>query len=237
MRSAAFGLPFRDPPREAAPLAQRRFDPTKIVILLVAAAVVIGVVVAFQMLTKPMTQRLNAAPRPVATSVGPSKSSGPSASSSGPTSSAPSAPAVGGVPVIASVSTIDPSDPAGEHPELAARAVDGNPATAWYTRTYNRPDFGGYKPAVGFVLNLAARSTVKSVTLHVNGAGGGVEVRATDAVNPTAGPVLASGPLAADTVLTLTTPTPTSSIVLWFTSLAQTADGSNRIEITEITVS
>ena len=93
------------------------------------------------------------------------------------------------------------------------------------------------KPAVGFVLNLASPATVTSVTLHVNGTGGNVELRATDAASPTAGTALASGPLSADTVLTLSTPTKTSSIVLWFTALAQTADGSNRIEITEITVS
>ena len=103
--------------------------------------------------------------------------------------------------------------------------------------TYKRDDFAGFKPAVGLALTLSEPATVSTVTLHVNGTGGNVEVRATDAASPTAGPVLASGPLSADTVLTLSTPTQTASIVLWFTSLAQTADGSNRIEITEITVS
>jgi hypothetical protein len=235
-RPSGFGLPFDDRIDEPEPLSERRFDPTKLVIALVAVAVVIGVIIAFQLLTKPVTPRNDAVPAPVVTSSAPVGSTPPTASAAQPTSAAPTVPA-GGTPVIASVSTIDPSDPAGEHAELAARAVDGDPATAWYTHTYNTPNFGGIKPAVGFVLNFASPSTVTSVTLHVNGTGGNVELRATDAASPTAGPVLASGPLAADTVLTLSKPTQTSSIVLWFTALAQTADGSNRIEITEITVS
>ncbi|PVU82966.1 hypothetical protein DDP54_08060 [Cellulomonas sp. WB94] len=236
-RPSGFGLPFDDRIDEPESFAERRFDPTKLVIAFVAVAVVIGVIIAFQLLTKPVTPRDDVVPAPVVTTSAPGTSETPAAPAAQPTSAAPTA-ATGGVPVIASVSTIDPSDPTtGEHPELAARAVDGDPSTAWYTRTYNKPNFGGIKPAVGFVLSLSAPATVTSVTLHVNGTGGNVELRATDAASPTAGTVLASGPLSADTVLTLSTPTQTSSIVLWFTALAQTADGSNRIEITEITVS
>ncbi len=235
-RPSGFGLPFDDRIDEPESLSERRFDPTKLVIAFVAVAVVIGVIIAFQLLTKPVATRDVVEPAPVVTSSAPVSSAAPSAPAAHPTSAAPTV-RPGGAPVIASVSTIDPSDPAGEHPEIAARAVDGDPATAWYTRTYNKPNFGGMKPAVGFVLSLASPATVTSVTLHVNGTGGNVELRATDAASPTAGTVLASGPLSADTVLTLSTPTQTSSIVLWFTALAQTADGSNRIEITEITVS
>ena len=237
-RPSGFGLPFDDRIDEPERLSERRFDPTKVVIAFVAVAVVIGVVIAFQLLTKPVTPRGDVAPAPTVTRSASASagSAAPSAPAAQPSSAASTVP-TGGTPVIASVSTIDPSDPAGEHAEIAARAVDGDPATAWYTHTYNQPNFGGMKPAVGLVLNLASPATVTSVTLHVNGTGGNVELRATDAASPTAGTVLASGPLSADTVLTLSTPTKTSSIVLWFTALAQTADGSNRIEITEITVS
>ncbi|CAN5400293.1 hypothetical protein BH11ACT1_BH11ACT1_05730 [soil metagenome] len=233
-RPGGFSLPFDDRTDEPEAFSERRFDPTKFVIAFVAVAVVIGVIIAFQLLTRPVTPRADVVPAPVVTTSAPASSTAPAAQA---TSAAPTVP-TGGAPVIASVSTIDPSDPTtGEHPELAARAVDGDPSTAWYTRTYTKPNFGGIKPAVGFVLTLASPATVTSVTLHVNGTGGNVELRATDAASPTAGTVLASGPLSADTVLTLSTPTQTSSIVLWFTALAQTADGSNRIEITEITVS
>jgi murein biosynthesis integral membrane protein MurJ len=235
--SAGFGLPFDEALGGPEPLAERRFDPTRLMIVAIAVLVVIGVIIAFNQLTKPIALRAPVAgPLPAATSTT-SRSATPGTPGATPSSSAASTQAFGTAPVIASVSTIDPSSPTGEHSELAARAVDGNPATAWYTHTYNNAAFGGMKPAVGFVLNFTAPSKVTSVTLHVNGQGGNVELRATDATNPTAGPVLASGPLSPDTVLTLSTPTTTSSIVLWFTSLSQTPDGSNRIEISEITVS
>jgi eukaryotic-like serine/threonine-protein kinase len=38
-------------------------------------------------------------------------------------------------------------------------------------------------------------------------------------------------------VLTLSAPTETQTVVLWFTSLPQTADGANRLELAEVTVS
>jgi murein biosynthesis integral membrane protein MurJ len=233
--SVGFGLPFDEALGSPEPLTERRFDPTKLMIAVVAVIVVIGVIIAFKQLVSPVAPRAPlAGPVPVASSTAPGQSSTPGAR---PSSSAGSTQAPGAAIAIASVSTIDPSSPTGEHPELAARAVDGDPATTWYTHTYKNANFGGIKPAVGFVLNFAAPSTVTSVTLHVNGQGGNVELRATDATSPTAGPVLASGPLSPDTVLTLSKPTKTSSIVLWFTSLAQAPDGSNRIEISEITVS
>ncbi|MBD3781301.1 MAG: hypothetical protein IE923_18835, partial [Micrococcales bacterium] len=140
-------------------------------------------------------------------------------------------------PVIATVTTIDPSDDDGEHEELVGRLTDGDPATAWYTHTYNRPDFAGFKEAVGLVITLQQPATVSAITLDVNGSGGNVEARSTDGANPTAGDVLAAGPLSPQTVLTLAQPTETQSIVLWFTALAQAPDGANKIEISTLSVS
>ena len=49
--------------------------------------------------------------------------------------------------------------------------------------------------------------------------------------------MLASGPLAPETVLTLSAPTEGQHVVLWFTALPQTADGSNRVELAEVRLS
>ena len=147
----------------------------------------------------------------------------------------PAAPAA--APVIASATSIDPSDADGEHEEAVARAFDGDPATFWYTQTYNRDDFAGFKDAVGYVITLAEPSTVSTVTLRTNSTGGNVEVRATDGANPTAGPVLASGPFGPETVLTLDPATETQSLVLWITQLPPAADGGFRVEVTEIALS
>jgi hypothetical protein len=141
-------------------------------------------------------------------------------------------------PVVVGVNSIDPSDGDGEHEELVGRITDGDPATTWYTHTYNRADFAGFKDAVGLVITLQAPATVSTITIDGTGTGGNVEVRATDAANPTAGDVLAGGALASpQTVLTLAQPTETQSIVLWFTSLSQTPDGANKIEISGLAVS
>jgi hypothetical protein len=230
----AWDLPF--PAEEPAPsFGQRRFDPTRWVIGLVAVAVVVGLVIAIGNVLAPFgsggDDSAGTTPAPSASAPAPDQSA--PAAAEGEQEPAPqTAP-----PVIAAVSSIDPSDGDGEHEELVGRLTDGDPATSWYTHTYNRPDFAGFKDAVGLVITLQAPATVTSVTLDVNGSGGNVEVRSTDAANPTAGDVLASGPLSAQTVLTLSQPTETQSIVLWFTALAQAPDGANKIEISSLAVS
>jgi hypothetical protein len=219
--------------REA--IVTKRFDPTRLVLAVVLLAVIVGVVLAFQALTRPSTVAAPspaARPRPSASA----PASTPAAAQSPPPSASPN-PAT--APVVASGQALDPP-PQGdnnEHPEAAPLAVDGNAATVWFTRTYKSPTFAGLKKGVGYAINLAAPATVTTVTLQVKGTGGQVEVRATDPATPTQGPVLAAGPLSASTVLTLSTPTPTQRLVLWFTALPQTADGSNRLELAEVTVS
>ena len=164
----------------------------------------------------------------------------PSVTTSGPASSAPASPTptptarAGATPVISAITTINPADPSGEHQELVGRAFDGDPSTYWMSMTYATANFGRIKPAVGLQVTLAGPATVSTVTLHVNGTGGAVEVRTGDATAPGAGTLLASGSMSQDTVLTLSSPQTTSSLVIWFTELPTAADGSFRIELTEI---
>ncbi|HUX71036.1 MAG TPA: hypothetical protein VMV41_11030 [Cellulomonadaceae bacterium] len=217
-----------------APLVVRRFDPTRLVLAIVTIAVVIGIVIAFKGLFSPIiTSGAGPAPAPGATT----PSATPSATPTTPAPSQTTAAPAGGAPVIASVASVNPPPGTGpEHPESVGLAIDSNPATFWTTSTYAQANMGG-KPGVGFAITLAKTTTVSAVTLHINGSGGNVEVRATDAANPTTGPVLASGPMGADTVLTFSKPVETQTIMLWFTLLPQTADGSNRVELNEVTVS
>lgn len=221
--------------REA--ITTKRFDPTRLVLAVVIVVLLVGVYLAFNALTRPGET----------TSPGGAVLPSPSATSPAPESPAPSPaqspdePAANpaAAPAIASGQSLDPP-PDGddnEHPEAVPLAIDGDPATSWYTRTYKSPDYAGLKKGVGYAVNLTAPATVTTVTLRVNGTGGRVEVRATDPSNPTQGAVLAEGELGADTVLTLSAPTETQHIVLWFTALPQTADGSNRIELAEVGVS
>ncbi len=216
------------------PIVARRFDPTALVLIIVVIAVIIGVIIAIRTLFSGF-----APGSPSTEGSAPSQS----ASASAPAAAAPSAAATpapaaaGGPPVIASATTIDPSDTDGEHQEDAAKAFDGNPTTFWYTQTYKRADFAGFKPAVGYAITLTTKTTVNSVTLHSNSTGGHVEIRATDAAHPTDGPVLASGSFGPESDFPLVPPPDTQSLVLWITELPTTADGSFRLELTEISLS
>lgn len=141
------------------------------------------------------------------------------------------------VPVIASGQQLDPLGDNNEHPELQGAAVDGDSTTSWYSRSFNSSVFGGLKTGIGYAVTLAEPADVSTVFLTTNGAGGNVEVRATDPATPTQGDVLASGPLGPETVLTLAAPVTTQSIVLWFTDLPPMPSGKFRVELFEIALS
>ena len=228
------GFAVEDVP--AASPTRRRFDPTALVLGIVGVVVVIGVIIAFKSLFSSFDPKSpsadDSASAPQQTASAPAESAPPAAE---PTQAAP--PAAGTVPTIATAITIDPSDDDGEHEEDVAKAYDGDPSTFWYTQTYKRDDFAGFKDGVGYAITLAAPANVKTVTLHSNMTGGHVEVRATDATAPTTGPVLASGAFGPETVLTLDPATDTQSIVLWITQLPPAPEGGFRVELTEISLS
>ena len=228
--------------RSTEVLVRKRFDPTPIVLLAVAVAVVIGVIMAWQALTRPAPSLSGSTDGFGATSQMPTETptGQPTGGTATPTPTATPSPSETATvaPVIASAQQVDPP-PAGdnnEHPELVGKAIDGDPATKWYSRTYKSPTYG-MKKGIGFAVLLTEPATVKQVTLLTGSTGGNVEVRATTPDKPTAGAVLASGPLnGGTTVLTFDKPVQTSSIVLWWTALPQASDGGNRVELYEVTV-
>lgn len=230
---------------EPLPLTQRRVNATPIVLGIVALLVLVGLIWAVKAFTAPappigggegLIEDLNAGDTDDGTE--PEGEDDPPADDGAqePTpTTAPETPTA--PPVIAGAQMLDPP-PGGdsnEHPEAVHLAIDGDPTTFWFTRTYASPTYG-MKPGVGYAVTLAQPAVVSSVRLQVNGTGGMVEVRATDPSTPTTGEVLASGPLSPETVLTFSAPTEAQHIVLWFTALPQTPDGRNRVELLELQV-
>ncbi|MBO3095095.1 protein kinase family protein [Cellulomonas dongxiuzhuiae] len=212
---------------------RRRFDPTALVLVLVGVAVLIGLVFAARSLfTSPVGDREPVAQQTTGQEPPETEAAAPPVAEE-PAEEPPQAVP----PTIASIRTFDPTDAAGERVENVELAVDGDPSTFWFSYTYNRPDFGGLKEGMGLELTFAEASTVSGVTLHVNGTGGNVEVRATNGGAPTEGPLLASSTLSQSTVLTFAEPVQTSTLVLYFTELPTNAAGQFRLEVTEITVS
>ena len=238
--AARTARPGSGPPGGPADALRTSRDPTRMVLLIAALLVVIGLVVAVKAFTAPA--HLQNAGQSTTASTKPSGTATPSASSSSASpSNTPSNAPVGpvGSPIaLSGAQSLDPP-PAGdnnEHPDEAGRAIDGDPTTFWRSRTYKNPKMPG-RPGIGFAVTLAQPGTVKAVTLHVNGAGGNVEIRATDPSTPMTGAVLAQGAFGPDVTFTFAQPVQAQSIVLWITELPQTADGSNRIELAEVLVS
>src|SRR5690606_5033970 len=77
-------------------------------------------------------------------------------------------------PVIASAVQLDPEGDGDEHPEAVDRAIDGDPSTFWFTRTYVSPTYG-MKSGIGFAVTLAEPAQVSQVELSLNSTGGLVE--------------------------------------------------------------
>ncbi|UZN03360.1 protein kinase family protein [Cellulomonas sp. S1-8] len=232
------GVGFTDDPFafvEEEEETRRRFDPTALILVLVGIAVLIGLVFAARALfTSPVGEREPGAEQ---TTVEEEPAATDDTAPEPPAAEEPEAPAGGTPPAIASILTFDPTDPAGERVENVELAIDGDPATFWFSYTYNRPDFGGLKEGIALELTLAAETEVSGVTLRVNGTGGNAEVRATTGVAPTQGDLLASSTLGQETALTFAAPVRTSTLVVWFTELPTNAAGQFRLEITEIEVS
>ncbi|MBU4215651.1 MAG: hypothetical protein KJ792_13460 [Actinobacteria bacterium] len=212
----------------------RRIDPTRTALVVAVVVILVAVVLGLTSLfSSPTTSAHTDAP--AATTASSTPSSSPTSSRSASPTPSPSASA-GAVVAISSVTTYDPADPDGEHQESIQKAIDGDPATAWNTRTYKSATFGGLKPGVAVQVTLAATAQVTSVTLATTGTGGQVEIRASSTSNPEGGAVLASGSFAGTTTLKLDPALDASSFVIWISQLPTTSDGSYRLELSEITV-
>ena len=124
---------------------------------------------------------------------------------------------------------------------LAGLAIDGNPATAWPTDTYNDAvPFPGFKNGVGLMLQLPQPTVIGSVAISVSSTGTQVQIRS----------ATSSSPNTLEDTTALTQPTalkpgantiqvpnanPTSFLLVWISTLGQT-NGKSRTEVSEITV-
>jgi eukaryotic-like serine/threonine-protein kinase len=82
---------------------------------------------------------------------------------------------------VVEVAVVDPQAPgAGDNPELAGNAADGDPQTAWSSESYDGPDFGGDKDGIGLAFDLGQERDVRGVTLELVRGGLTVELYATD---------------------------------------------------------
>ena len=146
------------------------------------------------------------------------------------------APEVQAVPLT--ISAVRDYDPQGndqaENPGERGYAVDGDPATAWYTERYqNTPEFGGLKNGVGLVLRLTAPAVATEMVVSSPTAGARFEVLG-PLVNGER-EVLATGTLTGDNqVIPLKAAAPSQAYVLWITSLVPDGEGGYWAGIGEV---
>ena len=129
---------------------------------------------------------------------------------------------------IFSVTTFDPQgDNHTENPNLAPRAVDHDPTTAWNTESYLQANMGG-KGGVGLILQLARPSRVTSVEVTSPDTGWDAQIYvAPESATTLAGWGTLRGAgtnLSTTADLPLTTKPPGQFVLVWLTRLPRSPD-------------
>ncbi len=158
----------------------------------------------------------------------------------GPSASSSANSAAGSIVKPVGATVFSPGQEA-DNPGQAARAIDGNPATAWETDTYHDAvPFPSFKSGVGLLLQLPQPTVVGAVTVDVPSTGTKIQIRASSTATP--------GKLDDTTALTqpvavhpghntipVNASSPTSYLLVWIPTLG-TTNGASRTSISEITV-
>jgi putative peptidoglycan lipid II flippase len=171
--------------------------------------------------------------------------------SSGPSQTSGSGPSTGGgtaIQIADAVSFDPPPQGSGdENPAEVANAYDGDPSTAWTTKTYyDYPDLGHQKDGVGLVLDLGAVHTVTQVDVSLEGTGTSLELRAapedstsypTDSADEYDLIKSLAGQGSRATFDLSDDPVTTRYLLVWLTSLPQVSAGKYDGAVSEIKVS
>jgi len=161
----------------------------------------------------------------------------PVASAAGRVQTAPAAT----TPTAAPPRTLTPASAAafgssggqGDNSDLAVRAIDGNPATAWHTDWYATARFGNLYPGTGLLVDMGRPVTITAarVTLgRADGASFQLRVGAAPALaslRPVARAVGAGGVVH----LRLTRPAHGRYVLLWFTRLPPGPAGNFQVSV------
>jgi transcriptional regulator with XRE-family HTH domain len=162
-------------------------------------------------------------------------------SPSHPAGSAASAPVRGPVTVLAPVSVVafgSDGTADGDNPQLAARAIDGNPATAWTTNWYGTPQFANVQGGTGLLLDMGRPVTITGAGVTLGGVpGAGFQLRVGNTpslagLSPVAIAKDASGAMG----VRLTIAVNARYVLLWFTALPPSGSGTYQASVYNISV-
>jgi putative peptide zinc metalloprotease protein len=136
------------------------------------------------------------------------------------------------------------SDPSDENDDVAAYAIDGNPATAWQTQYYlGNPVFGGLKKGTGLILDMGSQVRLSSITLTlgpVPGADVAIEIGNDNtlaaATLRTFKTVARADDIAGRYTFKAGTPAEGRYVLIWFTRLPPAGPGRFAAQIFNVTV-
>jgi cytoskeletal protein RodZ len=220
---------------------QRRHRLNWTAVLGIALLVVIGVAAYHFITAARSTASPAAATKPASDRAGrPGGSHSPAAHSPSP-STTPSATTPSPRRLaLASAAAFGPAGTSqGDNPAEAPLAIDGNPATAWFTDWYSTPRFGGDQSGTGLLIDLGQTDTITSVRLKLTSRpGGDLQLRAgyragsLADLHPVASVADASGAL----TLRLASPVRGRYLLIWFTKLPPDSTGTYQAGVYSVTV-
>jgi O-antigen/teichoic acid export membrane protein len=117
----------------------------------------------------------------------------------------------------------------GENSDLAPRAIDASPATAWHTQWYTTARFGNLKPGTGLLLDMGHKVTISGVRLLLGrDPGADLQVRAGDRASSLTDlpPVARIDGAGGKVHMRLTTPARGRYVLIWFTRLPPDSSGT-----------
>jgi eukaryotic-like serine/threonine-protein kinase len=184
----------------------------------------------------------SASPKAKASSAATTPSS-PVTPSSPATSLSPSSPALSPVGssaqtlTVASAAAFGPEGTSdGDNPGIVSRVVDGG--GAWYSSWYATPEFGNLQSGTGILLDMGQAVSVSSVGLVLGDAvGTNVQVRVGDtAVLGDMSTAASVSDVGGTVQVPLTSPASARYVLIWFTKLPPTAQGTYQVSVYNATV-
>ena len=130
---------------------------------------------------------------------------------------------------VVNVTAFDPLGDGHEHDDQAARTIDGDASSSWFTLNYASADFGHAKPGLGLIFDLGSPRRIGRITIRSPYPGWQAEWRAADtqASSPDGYTTVASFTAQTSNTVAISTSTPHQYWLLWITKLADTGNGSN----------
>lgn len=142
--------------------------------------------------------------------------------------------------VAVAVTAVEDYDPESadqtERPDEVALATDGDTTTAWHTERYASAEFGNLKSGVGLMVGLAQPAVVSQMVLTTQTPGATFEIQGDQGPDGQRETLARGTTTGGRQVVRLSTTTPQSAYLIWFTGLAPDGEGTYWADVAEVSL-